>query len=527
MAEEKRFISVFFVILQSLIYTVFAMDERLDKVKVQCDYLPLINFAIQQNGASIIHQLSIENTTPAPLKDIQVQITTEPTFGNAAPIAVAQIPPNESICLSSFNLTLSANYFTQLTERLSGNLKIEITSEAESVFCQTYPIDILAYDQWGGLNVLPEMLAAFITPNHTAIVPIIKRAASILGQWTDNPSLDEYQSRTPDRVRKQMAAIYTAITEQQIIYSTIPASFEEYGQRVRLADSVMAQKLGTCLDMALLYASCLEAIGLNALIIITQGHAFAGAWLVPETFPDPTIDDVSLLTKRTAEGIYDITLVETTCMNMGHSSDFDDAVKKANGKLTDGNSFDIFEQIQVTTPVIFTTAYDEHAIQAFKVNSVDYLLKPVEEDDLLAALRKFEQFRVVQSPVTNYRKLEEALMSNCKKNRFLIQKGDAYHYVETSDIAFFYSEEKVVFLHTFSDKRYIVDYTLEQIEQLLDERTFFRVSRNCIANINSIRKISKYFNSRLKLSFQPECPHEVLISRVRVPDFLKWVDGVL
>ena len=339
MAEEKRIISVFFVILQSLIYTVFAMDERLDKVKVQCDYLPLINFAMQQNGASIIHQLSIENTTPAPLKDIQVQITTEPTFGNAAPIAVAQIPPNESICLSSFNLTLSANYFTQLTERLSGNLKIEITSEAESVFCQTYPIDILAYDQWGGLNVLPEMLAAFITPNHTAIVPIIKRAASILGQWTDNPSLDEYQSRTPDRVRKQMAAIYTAITEQQIIYSTIPASFEEYGQRVRLADSVMAQKLGTCLDMALLYASCLEAIGLNALIIITQGHAFAGAWLVPETFPDPTIDDVSLLTKRTAEGIYDITLVETTCMNMGHSSDFDNAVKKANGKLTDGNSF--------------------------------------------------------------------------------------------------------------------------------------------------------------------------------------------
>lgn len=315
------------------------MDERLDKVKVQCDYLPLINFAIQQNGASIIHQLSIENTTSAPLKDIQVVITTEPTFGNAAPMAVEQIPANGSIRLSSFNLTLSANYFTQLTERLSGNLKIEITAEAEPIFCQTYPIDILAYDQWGGLNVLPEMLAAFITPNHMAISPIIKRAASILGQWTGNPSLDEYQSRTPDRVRKQMAAIYTAIAEQQIIYSTVPASFEEYGQRVRLADSVMAQKLGTCLDMALLYASCLEAIGLNALIVITQGHAFAGAWLVPETFPDPTIDDVSLLTKRTAEGIYDITLVETTYMNMGHSSDFDDAVKKANGKLADGNNF--------------------------------------------------------------------------------------------------------------------------------------------------------------------------------------------
>ncbi|MBD8983632.1 MAG: DNA-binding response regulator [Bacteroides cellulosilyticus] len=201
-------------------------------------------------------------------------------------------------------------------------------------------------------------------------------------------------------------------------------------------------------------------------------------------------------------------------------------------RLTDGNSFDVFEQIQVTTPVIFTTAYDEHAIRAFKVNSVDYLLKPVEEADLQAALNKFEQLRMVQfrmeaPSLPDYKQLESALMSNCKKNRFLIQKGDAYHYVETADIAFFYSEDKVVFLHTFADKRYIVDYTLEQVEQLLDERTFFRASRNCITNITSIRKISKYFNSRLKLTLQPECPHEILISRVRVPDFLKWVDGVL
>lgn len=160
---------------------------------------------------------------------------------------------------------------------MSGSLKIEIRSEAETIFTRTYPIDILAYDQWGGINIFPEMLAAFITPNHAVLTPIIKRAAAILEQWTGTPSLDEYQSRNPDRVRKQMAAIYTALTEQQIIYSTIPASFEEHGQRVRLTDSVLAQKLGTCLDMALLYTSCLESIGLNALIVITKGHAFAAA----------------------------------------------------------------------------------------------------------------------------------------------------------------------------------------------------------------------------------------------------------
>ena len=311
----------------------------MDKIRVQFDYLPLINFAMQQNKVSVIHQLSIENMTSEPFRNIQVQITAEPDFGSITPVMVEAIPANDSVCLQSFSLVLSANYFAQLTERMSGSLKIEIRSEAETIFTRTYPIDILAYDQWGGINIFPEMLAAFITPNHAVLTPIIKRAAAILEQWTGTPSLDEYQSRNPDRVRKQMAAIYTALTEQQIIYSTIPASFEEHGQRVRLTDSVLAQKLGTCLDMALLYASCLESIGLNALIVITKGHAFAGGWLVPETFPDPAIDDVSLLTKRTAEGIYDITLVETTCMNMGHNADFDNAVKSANGKLSDPGSF--------------------------------------------------------------------------------------------------------------------------------------------------------------------------------------------
>ena len=315
------------------------MNGTLDKIKVQFDYLPLINFAMQQNKVSVIHRLSIENMTSEPFRDIQVLITAEPDFGNITPVAGEAIPANDSVCLQSFSLVLSANYFAQLTERMSGSLKIEIRSEAELIFTQTYPIDILAYDQWGGINIFPEMLAAFITPNHAVLAPVIKRAAAILEQWTGTPSLDEYQSRNPDRVRKQMAAIYTALTEQQIIYSTVPASFEEHGQRVRLTDSILAQKLGTCLDMALLYASCLESIGLNALIVITKGHAFAGGWLVSETFPDATIDDVSLLTKRTAEGIYDITLVETTCMSMGYNTGFDNAVKSADGKLSDSGNF--------------------------------------------------------------------------------------------------------------------------------------------------------------------------------------------
>lgn len=196
-------------------------------------------------------------------------------------------------------------------------------------------------------------------------------------------------------------------------------------------------------------------------------------------------------------------------------------------RLADGNCFEIFEQVNVSTPIIFTTAYDEHAIKAFKVNSIDYLLKPIEESDLLIALKKYEQLRIEKQTVGDYKKLEEALLGRHRKNRFLVQLGDVYHSISTNDIAFFYSEEKVVFLHTFSKQKYIINYTLDQIEQQLDEKNFFRVSRNCIANIDSIKRISKHFNSQIKLTFEPDCPHEILVSRVRVPDFLKWMDGVL
>lgn len=195
-------------------------------------------------------------------------------------------------------------------------------------------------------------------------------------------------------------------------------------------------------------------------------------------------------------------------------------------RLADGNCFEIFNHVEVKTPVIFTTAYDEHAIKAFKLNSIDYLLKPFDEKGLEAALVKFENIFHTVSHKTEPKNFEQILAAK-NKNRFLISKGENYHYIETADIAHFYSEEGVVFLHTFQNKRYIINYTLDQLEQQLDSRLFFRVSRNCIGNVKSIENVAKYFNSRLKLSFSPACPHEVLVSRVRVPDFLKWMDGIL
>ena len=310
------------------------MGNEQSKLSIEFLYLPVVNFAMQQNRVSLIRDLSIENLTEERFQDLKIELTADPEFMAVTPIYMAAVNAKEKVRVEIPQLNLSANYFAQLTERISGDISLKIYSKDELLVEEKYPIDVLAYDQWGGITILPEMLSAFVTPNNPATLPVIKRAAAILEQWTGSPSLDEYQSQNPDRVQKQMAAIYTAIAEQEIIYSTVPASFEDYGQRIRLVDSVMTQKLATCLDMALLYASCLETVGIHSLIIVVNGHAFAGGWLVPETFPDSSIDDVSLINKRIADGINDITLVETTCMNMGQNADFDQAVKAANRRIS-------------------------------------------------------------------------------------------------------------------------------------------------------------------------------------------------
>lgn len=194
-------------------------------------------------------------------------------------------------------------------------------------------------------------------------------------------------------------------------------------------------------------------------------------------------------------------------------------------RLADGLCFEVFEQCDSDIPVIFTTAYDEYAIKAFKANGIGYLLKPVEEKDLDEALRRYERGCVIRPSAPAYRQMEHDYMSVGHKQRFMVQTGDTFTHADSHDVAFFYSEEKYTYLHLFSGRRYIIDYPLDRLETMLDRGMFFRVSRNCIANIRAVGKSTRYFGGRLKLHFTPECPHEVIVSRSRTAEFLKWMDG--
>lgn len=305
-------------------------------LKVNLVYSAVVNFAMQQNHAPVVREISILNDAETPVTDIAVNILFEPAFALEYNTHIERIDPGCEETLSAIPISFSTVFLSNLTERVLGSMKLGIASGSDILFEQSYEISVLTFNEWCGVNVFPEMLAAFSTPNHPEVSRIIKKASSLLGEWTGSPSLDEYQTRDPNRVKQQMAALYNAISSEDITYGSVPASFETSGQRIRLVDEVLGGKLGNCIDMSMLYVSCLEAMGLHPIVVISKGHAFAGCWLIMDSFADCVNDDPSLLTKRIAEGINEILVVETTCMNSSSVASFDDACLAANRKLDSG-----------------------------------------------------------------------------------------------------------------------------------------------------------------------------------------------
>jgi DNA-binding LytR/AlgR family response regulator len=192
-------------------------------------------------------------------------------------------------------------------------------------------------------------------------------------------------------------------------------------------------------------------------------------------------------------------------------------------QLGDGLSFEIFEWVEVKSAIVFTTAYDEYALKAFKLNSVDYLLKPIDEEELAAAIEKFKSKNLSTSIDLNG--LQE-LFGEKKteyKSRFSIKVGQHLKFFSIDEIAFFYSENKGTYLHTDSGRDYLMDVTLENLEKELSPEKFFRINRRFIINLNSIQDIVHYSNSRLKIKLKDFADENIIVSRERVKAFKEWL----
>jgi DNA-binding LytR/AlgR family response regulator len=201
-------------------------------------------------------------------------------------------------------------------------------------------------------------------------------------------------------------------------------------------------------------------------------------------------------------------------------------------ELADGQSFEIFNLTEVKSPVIFTTSYDEFALKAFKVNSVDYLLKPVQKDELDTAIDKLRSMKQLFSGKNGredvqisalVKELQHTLNHKEYRKRFLVKHLQKLVSVDINNIAYFFSDDRLSFFKTVDDKKYVIDYTIDEIEAMVDPHQFFRINRGFLVAITSIDQIHDYFGNRLKLNLKPNIDKEALVSREKVTDFKNWM----
>lgn len=305
-------------------------------IRVEADVMETVNFAMQQNGIPFIRKICIYNDSQETLQNLIVKVNFEPAFASSYLYELKMVHAGACAEISSVDLILSTEFLYSLTEKMVGCVSIEVFFGEEKLGEYESRIEILACDQWCGYTVMPELLSAYVTPNHPVVKEILEEAARFMEKWGYSPSLTGYKEEKPKQVRMQMKAIYTVLQSREIVYNRLAPHYEPRGQRLRLAPDVIEYKQGNCIDMSLLYAACLEAANLHPLLILTEGHCFTGGWLTRMSFADSVVEDVSVVEEQLSAEEPHLLLVEATLFRAGAQTDFDSAVKQGEVNLSSG-----------------------------------------------------------------------------------------------------------------------------------------------------------------------------------------------
>lgn len=289
-------------------------------------YGETLHYAMSVQKVPFIRKCVLRNLSEEPLAEITLKFSFSEDLAEEVIVPVSMLPPFGEVDLGAVPISLRKEMLFLLTEMVHLSMKVQVVQKEQIFYEHHYPVEVLSYNQWQGMETMPELLAAFVTPNHPSIDAILLEASELLKASGKDPSFEGYQSRNPNRVLEEVHAIYQAITNRGIRYIGPPASFHETGQRIRLSSEVLAKSMGTCLDLTLLFCSCLEAISLHPLILVMEGHSYLGYWLEEEFFQDPVLYDVTNLRKRTAEGMSYIGVLETTSLRDGLRLSFEEAV---------------------------------------------------------------------------------------------------------------------------------------------------------------------------------------------------------
>ena len=291
--------------------------EQLTGIAIEIESDATIGYAAIQNSVPIIRSLRLTNHGAEAIENLQVLITCNPRFAQGIKVRFDRLGPSETRCISPIDLHPDHTFLAELQESVNAVVQVSVLTGTEELAHTVQHIEVLAYDQWAGTRALPELLAAFCMPNNPAVDVLIAAASKLLRSEHPELSMNGYQSKSRDVVWKQVSALYSTICSHSLQYAEPPASFGTDGQKIRTPERILEARVSTCLDLAMLFASCLEQAGLRGVVLMKEEHAWVGVWLHSACFPDPLTDDVQAVRKRVDSG--EFLAFETTGVAQHHS----------------------------------------------------------------------------------------------------------------------------------------------------------------------------------------------------------------
>jgi very-short-patch-repair endonuclease len=271
-------------------------------VHVEVSHAPTLNFAMEQSGVPLVNGVRVVSSAGAPFDDLVFEVAVEPGVVPRSSHAIPKVPAYGSASLEALDVAIAPGRLRAVREAERARLEWRLRSGDRTLASGGEPIEVLAYNEWPGLRAPPALLATFVTPNEPVVSAILRRVRDRLRATLGDGALSGYQQRDPARVRDTVRALYETVQSLGLSYVGEPASFEAVGQKVRLAETILSDEMGNCLDVTLLLASCLEQMRLAPLLVVQRAHAFPGVWLIDERFPEGVVSDAARLRNAIALG---------------------------------------------------------------------------------------------------------------------------------------------------------------------------------------------------------------------------------
>jgi len=314
--------------------------------EVQIDYARRINFASAQNNVAVLNSLTITNTSGEPITNLKVTVSSHPSVFTETTWNIDRIASESDLCLQNLSTPLDIAMLSRQNEAEIGELTVTVENSAGEQIEERYRLELLARDEWGGINDMSQILAAFVSPNDPVVAALLKEASRLLERAGLDGSLDGYQSNDPGRVWLLAGAIWSATTGLGLSYAVPPASFEQQGQKIRGPGRIRSEGLATCLDTSLLLAAAFEAAGLNSAILFSDGHAWVGVWLTERDFGH--VKEPDIIAVRKASQAKEFVPIETTLMTKRPTIGFEHAVDEGRRRLSEDRESEFLLAVDIT-----------------------------------------------------------------------------------------------------------------------------------------------------------------------------------